>query len=167
MFHMKRRDFLVLSLSTTGWLLAQPVSQPPRQLSQNIYRTLQKVQHHIAPPLATNLVNINNLTDFLESTIYHHTYDRDIRAFVIEGAQKLLEREGEKLFTYDHVKMEKMLRMYEEEGFGSRWLSRIMILTLEGMLGDPVYGVNTGSIAWRALGEPTSYPQPKERYIFS
>jgi len=160
MFHMKRRDFLSFCVVTSGWLFASPHTPPP---PPHLCKTLQKVQLHIAPPLTSQRLNP---TDFLIQTLFHPTYDKDIRAFVIEGAMALYDLHGEGLFGYSPPQMEKILRTYEQEPQGSKWLGRMMILTLEAMLGDPIYGGNLGGEVWRGLGEPPPNPQPKVQYLY-
>jgi len=78
----------------------------------------------------------------------------------------LYDLHGEGLFGYSPPQMEKILRTYEQEPQGSKWLGRMMILTLEAMLGDPIYGGNIRGGVWSALGEPPPNPQPKVQYLY-
>jgi hypothetical protein len=103
--------------------------------------------------------------DFTEETIFHPTYDRDIRAFVIEGAQRLMKRENGKFLSYTAEQKEKALRAYEQTNHGRNWLSRIMILTMEAIFSDPVYGSNRNEAGWKSVESFGGKPRPKTRYI--
>ena len=98
-------------------------------------------------------------------TISHPTYDKDIRVFVIEGAQELESREKGKFTTLSEKEKERALRDYEKTHYGSTWLSRLMILTMEGMFSDPIYGSNVKEAGWKALGAYGGVPRPTMRYI--
>ncbi len=124
------------------------------------------VQAHLLPeetllPSARSVGAI----DFLEEAIFHPSYDKDIRRFVVEGAETLDKRTDGKFLRFTAKQKETALRTYEEESYGADWLSRIMTLTLEGMLGAPVYGANPKGIAWRALQTRGGEPQPEARYL--
>jgi hypothetical protein len=102
---------------------------------------------------------------FLKETITHASYDRDIRRFVIEGAQELEHRTQGKFLTMDDAQKEAALRSYEETRYGSNWLARIMTLTMEAIFSDPIYGSNIGPEGWKAVGSFGGSPRPRERYI--
>jgi hypothetical protein len=101
----------------------------------------------------------------LLETIIHSSYDKDIRQFVIEGAEELENREEGKFTALSEKEKERALRAYEETRYGSNWLSRIMTLTMEGMFSDPIYGSNVKEAGWKALGAYGGLPRPTTRYI--
>jgi len=133
---------------------------------QKIEPTIEAVQKHMFPdgsklPSALSM----NVTQFLFETITHKSYDKDIRAFVLEGAEELIKREKGRFVSMTDREKEKALRAYEETNYGSNWLSRIMTLTMEGIFSDPVYGSNTKEAGWKALHAYGGLPRPKTRYI--
>ena len=133
---------------------------------QEVRPTIAAVQEHMFPtgsklPSAKAM----NVTQFLFETITHKSFDKDIRAFVLEGAQELLSREKGGFTSMSHAEKEKALRAYEETNYGSSWLSRIMTLTMEGMFSDPIYGSNVNEAGWKALSAYGGFPRPKTRYI--
>ena len=95
----------------------------------------------------------------------HKSYDKDIRAFVIEGAEELMSREKGTFVSMTEAEKEKALRAYEETGYGSNWLSRIMTLTMEGLFSDPIYGSNVHEAGWKALGAYGGLPRATKRYV--
>nr|MBL0721384.1 gluconate 2-dehydrogenase subunit 3 family protein [Sulfurovaceae bacterium] len=101
----------------------------------------------------------------LISTINHQTFDKDIKEFVISGAKELISRENGQFINYNIEEKEIALRKFENTPKGSRWLSRIMILSMEALLSDPIYGGNIGESGWRALHINSGEPKPKSRYI--
>ena len=106
-----------------------------------------------------------NVTQFLFETIIHKSYDKDIRVFVLEGAEELINREDEQFTSMNAKEKEKVLREYEETNYGSNWLSRIMTITMEGLFSDPIYGSNIKESGWKALGSYGGMPRPASRYI--
>ncbi|MEA3456015.1 MAG: gluconate 2-dehydrogenase subunit 3 family protein [Campylobacterota bacterium] len=166
---MKRRKFLIigsivgLSCSLAGKNSRDAVLD---KSLKSIEKTIQSVQEHLFPegskiPSAKSM----NATQFLLETITHPTYDKDIRLFVIDGAEELKGREKGKFISYSGKEKERALRAYEETGYGSSWLSRIMTLTIEGIFSDPIYGSNVKEAGWKALGSYGGVPRPTVRYI--
>jgi len=164
---MKRRNFLI-----TGALVGlSPYIDANEWIEDNhtfkkVKKTIAAVQAHMFPersrlPSATQMYTIN----FTEETIFHPTYDRDIRAFVIEGAKTLIKRENGKFLSYTAEQKEKALRAYELTSQGRHWLSRIMILTMEAMFSDPIYGTNRNEAGWKSVKSFGGEPRPKTRYI--
>jgi len=165
---MQRRKFLIAGalLGLSGYAAGKNNSTPPNRSLKKVEKTIRAVQQHLFPegsqiPSAKSM----NVTQFLVETIMHPTYDKDIRAFVIEGAEELEIREKGKFVLLSDREKEKALRAYEETHYGSNWLSRIMTLTMEGIFSDPVYGSNTKEAGWKALHAYGGLPRPKMRYI--
>lgn len=133
---------------------------------KEIEATLFAVQQHMFPedsklPSADSM----HVTQFVFETITHKSYDRDIRAFVLEGAKELKKREKGRFIAMTAKEKENALRAYEETNYGSNWLSRILTLTMEGLFCDPIYGSNVKEAGWKALGAYGGFPRPKTRYM--
>ncbi|SFV58714.1 Tat (Twin-arginine translocation) pathway signal sequence domain protein [hydrothermal vent metagenome] len=162
---MQRRFFLSMcGVGATTMLMAtERVSRDV--LPKDISDVIRKVQRHMFPPDSLlPSADSSQITLFLEETLSHQTFDRDIRRFVINGAKELQEREGGRFLTYGDAQIEKALRSYEESSYGSNWLDRIMILSLEGLLSDPIYGGNAKESGWKALSTRGGDPRPTTRY---
>ncbi len=165
---MQRRDFLA-TLPLSGMALyatTSPHPHPDKKAFLKHKPLLAAVQAHMIPqtphfPSAKAMQSI----DFMEESIFHPSYDYEIRAFIIEGAALLYQREPHFL-SYTFQEKERALRAFEEDG-GEAWLSRILILTLEALLSDPIYGSNKKGYCWYALNTQGGEPRPKVRYIFS
>ena len=167
---MKRRFFLILG-SLVGLSPYIFGSGKKRYLAnetvKEVEKTIQAVQEHLFPegskiPSARAMA----ATPYLFDAIGDKRYDKDIRAFVIEGAKALELREKGRFAEFNEKEKERALREYEKTNYGSRWLGRIMTLTMEGMFGDPVYGSNIKKSGWRALHTKGGDPRPKTRYIY-
>lgn len=163
---MRRRSFFILGslLGLSQWVNAKPSTEFEKEFKR-VESTLRSVQEHMFPegsqlPSARSI----NASMFLYATISHKNYDKDIRAFVLEGAKELMDRE-EGFTTYSKDQKEKALRAYEETNYGRNWLSRMMTLTMEAMFSDPIYGSNTKEAGWKAVKSFGGYPRPKRRYI--
>lgn len=163
----KRRQFLIWGsiLGISPYLHAKSMQRYEKAFNQ-IEPTIAAVQEHMFPkgsklPSAKAM----NVTQFLFETVTHKSFDKDIRTFVLEGAEELVSREKGRFTAMTHSEKEKALRDYEETSYGSSWLSRIMTLTMEGMFCDPVYGSNVNEAGWKALNVYGGFPRPKTRYI--
>jgi len=164
---LKRRNFI---MATVGFglspYLQAKTTKPFEKKFIKVKALIASVQAHMFPnksmlPSAVAMKSV----DFLFETINHPSYDKDIRAFVVEGAEEFARLTHGKFLAMTHTEKEKALRDYEESSYGSSWLSRIMTLTMEGMFGNPIYGSNTNELGWKALGAFGGQPRPKKRYL--
>jgi len=164
---LERRNFLILG-SLLG--LSSQIHAKTSTAFEKDFRDLKPlfiaIQSHLFPeggllPSA----HFMKSTDFLFETMHHSSFDRDIKAFVLEGARELALREKGKFIAMNSSQKEKALRSFEETRYGKSWLSRMMTLTMEGMLSDPIYGANIDAAGWKALGHTASFPRPKEKYL--
>jgi len=164
---MQRRNFLILGslLGISPYIEAQE-SNAFSKAFEKVRPTIQAVQEHMFPsgskiPSAKEMQTIR----FLFETVAHKSYDKDIRAFVLEGAEELMEREKGKFVTMSAKEKERALRAFEETNYGRNWLSRIMTLTMEGLFSAPVYGANKNEAGWKALSAYGGEPKPEVRYV--
>lgn len=163
---IKRRQFLALGamLGLSPYVNAQTVSNYEKAFKE-VEGIIAAVQEHMFPegsklPSAKAM----NVTQFLFETVTHNSFDKDIRKFVLEGAEELLLREKD-FASMSAKDKEKALRAYEKTNYGSSWLSRMMTLTMEGMFSDPIYGSNVNEAGWKAINAYGGSPRPKTRYI--
>ena len=164
---MQRRHFLMLGslLGLTPYIQAKENSPFAKEF-EKVKATIQAVQEHMFPegskiPSAKEMYAVQ----FLFETVEHKSYDKDIRAFVLEGAQELIAREKGKFVTMSKLERAHALRAFEETNYGSNWLSRIMTLTMEGLFSAPVYGANSKEAGWKALSAYGGEPKPTVRYV--
>ena len=164
---MKRRNFLILGsiLGLSPYINAKELSDFDRSFKK-VKSTISAVQEHMFPkgskiPSASSM----HVTQFLFETITHKSYDKDIRVFVLEGAEELMKREKGQFISLSSKEKEKALRSFEKTNYGSNWLSRIMTITMEGIFSDPIYGSNIKESGWKALGSFGGLPRPASRYI--
>ena len=164
---MKRRDFLAAGiLGGTATLLSPEDFLVQKKFEKKHLILIEAVQGHMFPG-GNTLPGAGDFraTRFLEETVMHATYDKDIRSLVIRGAEKLEQREKGGFLKYDEQKKETALRAFEQTTLGSNWLNRIMILSLEALLSDPIYGGNFQMLGWKALQTKGGEPRPATRYI--
>ena len=164
---IKRRQFLIFSslFGLSPYLNAQELSEFEK-LFKEVKSTIAAVQAHMFPresklPSAEEM----NVIEFLFDTLTHKSFDKDIRAFVTEGAQEFISREKGLFLSMSVDEKEKALRAYEETNYGDSWLSRIMTLTIEGLFSDPIYGANVKESGWKALNTFGGQPRPDKRYL--
>lgn len=163
----KRRQFLVWSsiLGVSPYLPAKSMGTDEKAFKK-IEPTIAAVQEHMFPK-GSKLpsAKVMNVTQFLFETMMHKSFDKDIKAFVLEGATELEKREKGRFTSMTPQEKEIALRAYEETNYGRSWLSRIMTLTMEGMFSDPIYGSNINEIGWKSINAYGGSPRPKTRYI--
>ena len=164
---MIRRKFLILgsALGLSPYMQAKEISAFEK-IFVEVEPILIAVQEHMFPeggklPSARSM----NATAFLFETMMHKSFDKDIKAFVVEGAKELEKREKGRFLSMTQKEKEIALRDYEETNYGRSWLSRIMTLTMEGLFSDPIYGSNIKEAGWQALSSYGGFPRPKTRYI--
>jgi len=164
---MERRNFLLLGslLGVSPYIEVKAGSSFALSFKE-VEATIAAVQEHMFPEGST-LPSAKSMSvlQFLFDTVNHPSYDKDIRAFLLEGAKELISREKGTFVSMNSTEREKVLRAYEETSYGSNWLSRIMTLTMEGIFGDPVYGSNVKEAGWKALHAYGGMPRPKTRYV--
>jgi hypothetical protein len=163
---LKRRKFLMFStlLGFSSVLNAKNHTQLSKEF-KSVEETIDSVLTHLFPeeskfPSSKSM----RVASFLFHTISHKSYDKDVRDFVIEGAKELDSRENN-FIKLSHDEKEKALRAYEETNYGSAWLSRIMVIAIEGILSDPIYGSNVNQMGWRSLSAYVGSPRPKSKYL--
>jgi len=166
---LKRRSFLILGslLGLSPYVKAKSTTAFEKSFKE-VEETLAAVQEHMFPegsslPSAASM----KVTQFVFDAISHKSFDRDIKAFVLEGAQELVSREKGQFTSMTYMQREKALRAYEETNYGSSWLSRIITLTMEAMFSDPIYGSNVKEAGWKAVGNYGGFPRPKTKYMES
>ena len=164
---MKRRKFLILgsALGLAPYIQAKEISDFEKTFKK-VESTLSAVQEHLFPegskiPSAKSM----NATQFLFETMAHQSFDKDIKAFVLDGAKELEKREKGRFTSMSEQEKEKALRAYEETNYGRNWLSRMITLTMEGLFSDPIYGSNIKEAGWQAISSYGGFPRPKTRYI--
>lgn len=163
---IQRRAFLQWScfIALSSWLNAKEYSTIEKEFKE-LKPILRAVHSHMFP-LNSKLPSAEQMrtVSFLEQTLMHSSFDRDIRRFIIKGAKRLHKRERG-FVTYSHTQKEKALRAYEQTRFGKNWLNRMMTMGLEAMFSDPIYGSNIEQKGWRAIKSYGGYPRAKTRYL--
>ena len=164
---MKRRKFLILGsiFGLSPYVQAKEITTFEKKITE-VKPVIQAVQEHMFPsgsklPSAKSM----QVTAFLFATIAHKSFDKDIRAFVLEGAEELISREKGRFVRMNTEEKEKALRSYEKTNYGSSWLSRIMTLTMEGLFSDPVYGSNIQESGWKSVDAYGGFPRAKTKYL--
>jgi len=163
----QRRQFLIFSslVGLSSYIEAKNKTTFQKDF-EKIKPLISEVQEHMFPensklPSAKKMHAIT----FLYETIIHKSYDKDMRIFILKGAEKLNKRTKGKFLTMTISNKEQALRDYEETKYGSSWLSYLMVLTMEGMLSDPIYGSNIQQTGWKSLKTSGGEPRPLKKYL--
>ncbi len=176
---MDRRRFLVNSSSSLAAFSAPAIvhavipgnsgiaNTAVSQFSEADWTTIASVQNHLLPsePDAPGAVEINALTylhDYLSNPV---TDANDVR-FILSGSHLLQTFTRQNInstavFSELHSdQRETLLRQFEQQPEGRRWLVNILNYLLESLLTDPVYGGNPDGIGWQWLEHRAGEPRP-------
>lgn len=135
------------------------------------WQTLAAMQEHLLPgggerPSAASV----NATAYLYMTMNHKSFDFEVRDFILLGTQ-WVDQEARSLYglpfyRLEHDACEHICKiLLNEYGRGEAWLSTVISYTLEALLGDPVYGCNTGGKGWKWLEHIPGEPRPSKRFV--
>lgn len=164
---IERRFFLRLSsiLGVSVYLPAKQTHHFEKDFKE-ILPTIVGVQMHMFPKESKlSIQSAMHMTKFMADTLTHKSFDKDIRKFILEGAEVFMRREKVIFASLSVQKREEALRAYESTSYGKAWLSRILTMGLEGTLSDPLYGENREEKGWKALATFGGMPRPQRRYI--
>jgi len=162
-----RRSFLKLStfLGLSSFLGAN-ISKDEDKHLRLVLPTLVSVLMHMFPKESPLSLSSQEATErFLLGAIQEKSFDKDIREFIIKGAERMIALNKKTFLHMNTQEKEEALRAYEESSYGRTWLSRILVMGLEANLSDPIYGGNLNEQGWKALDSFAGMPRPKRRYI--
>ncbi len=164
---MKRRSFLIFGSALGLFTYFKLKKSDDFEVAfKKVKPTIEAVQEHMFPQNSKlPSADSKQVSLFLFETMSHSSFDKDIRAFVLEGASELEKRHDNHFTSLTAKEKEIALRAYEETSYGSAWLSQMMTLTLEALFSDPIYGINKNEKYWNEVGAYGGLPRPKQRYI--
>lgn len=165
--HSRRKFILWSSMMGTAFAMdSTPQSGQLMQRLNKVIDTIVSVQWHMFPLSSTDIdVWKYRYRLFIEKTLFETHFDADIRAFIIEGAEKLIAMQDKSFHLLSRLQKEDVLRKYEKSRYGSAWLSRILTLTMEAAFSDSVYGCNYTEEMWKFIESYGGYPRPKSEYL--
>ncbi|MCF6200800.1 MAG: gluconate 2-dehydrogenase subunit 3 family protein [Hydrogenimonas sp.] len=160
---MNRRDFFTVTVCSVA-AICHAENAPLRKI-EDAYETIFTVQRHFFPKgLEMPDADSFGASDYFKEAINHKSFDPDIRELLFKGAVKLQELAGGKFESLSFQKREDLLREFEKDEYGGYWLVQLMNITLEALLGDPIYGGNKNEAGWKSFTLKSGIPRPKERY---
>ena len=137
----------------------------PDGFTENDWVTIAAVQNHLFPsdPDAPGAVEINALT-YLHDYLSNPSTDPSEAEFILSGVhllQAFAQKNDHKSFIDLSIEQrEILLREFEQQTDGRRWLVNILNYVLESLLTDPVYGGNPDGIGWEWLEHRAGEPRP-------
>lgn len=180
---MDRRAFILRSGSTLA-AVATPALTPltasavvkagipqsrteiiPDGFTDKDWLTIAAVQNHLFPsePDAPGAVEINALS-YLHDFLSNPATDPDDVKFLLTGVhllQSFSQQNKQKDFIDLAIEQrELLLREFEQQSDGRRWLTNILNYVLEALLTDPVYGGNPDGVGWKWLEHRAGEPRP-------
>ncbi len=174
-----------LTMSTTGrraflqWVLGGVVSLPgigplvgcfwPRRLDASERAVLVAASSRILPSDGGPGAREAGVIEYIARALAGR-YHAGLRPLFSEGVRRLnrMARAGWRrpFVDLEPEEQDRILLHFEvgranEAAFdGSEFFHRLLELTLEGFLGDPVHGGNAGEVGWRSLGLSLGGPRP-------
>lgn len=168
------RRYFIKGIGATAILLQIPFwqscSQPEPVFKGVLPEEQQKILHsvlkHLFPktnlsPDIEQLHTENHINAYLTDPLI----DPDEQKYIINGIQWLDETAHELYKTgfvsLNHSQQIKTLENILQSSWGESWLSRLLTLTFESLLLDPIYQINTGEAGWQWLHHQPGLPRPK------
>lgn len=144
----------------------------PVGFSEQDWNTIAAVQNHLFPSehptdeqensvsKAPGALEINALS-YLHEYLSNPETDPSEVEFILSGVRLLQNFNNKSTFTELSIeRREELLREFEKQPDGKRWLANILNYLLEALLTDPVYGGNPGGIGWIWLEHRAGEPRP-------
>lgn len=143
-----------------------PPGVPARALDPALYATLAAVQDRLLPttPDAPGAASTNAI-GYLDAAMASPDVPQETKDLVRQGAAHV-DRSARwyrkaRFHELTALQQDAVLRGLERDiRIGIRWLRAMLVLTIEGFLGDPLHGGNRDEAAWRWLGHVPGVPRP-------
>lgn len=100
-------------------------------------------------------------TQYLINNIYHETFPKDDREFILQGA-KDFKGAFPKFLNSDNK--EQFIIKAQKNSYGNDWLTKLLEYGFEAMFSDPIYGGNKNEAIWKAVNHKAGLPRPKIKY---
>ena len=164
---IKRRKFLQYStLLGVNTSVHAKIGHKESEALEHVLPTIIAIEAHMFPPESpVPLPDTKKMKTFLRETLSHPSFDKDIRRFIIEGAEDFMKKEKKSFILMESEAREDALRHYEKSSYGQAWLSRILLMALEGLFSDPIYLANQNEDGWKALNSFAGMPRPERKYM--
>ena len=180
---MDRRTFLLTTGATVS-VVSSPVFTPLKaaafngfdggvkpqkhlltDFNKHHWSTIAAVQNHLFPteshaPGAAEINATTYLHDYLSNPFTDPMDAKFIHQGVIKLDQLATTETRYQFIELATEKREQILRQYEQQSEGRRWLITVLNYILEALLTDPVYGGNTNRIGWKWLEHRAGEPRP-------
>jgi len=125
---------------------------------------IQRVLNILFPstpgPSVEDIKVINLLNDYLSDP----NTDPEEQQSIIKGIEWINEiSQNSYMVDFSNLtkeKQEKVLQKILQKPWGERWVSKLLTLTFEALLLDPIYGINTHEAGWKYLNHIPGKPRP-------
>jgi len=101
-----------------------------------------------------------NAIEYLKFVASDDSFDKEDLKLLKKGAFILKEKFSYK-FDLSFDEKEKILRSFEKNDIGAKWLERVLNYTLEALFSDPIYHGNENEIGWKSFRFTPGIPRPK------
>jgi len=174
---MHRRRF-IKAIGATVVLIHLPVYQSCQSkitqesiLSETEQLTLQKVLDILFPPEPqTPSTSQINSPEHINRYLNDPNIDPDEQQFVMDGLQWLdetaTEKHQKKFLALSPANQIEIISIIQKESWGASWLSKLLTLTFESLLLDPIYKVNIREIGWQWLHHQPGLPRPVKQNAY-
>jgi len=113
-------------------------------------------------PTVEQLNTLNHIQNYLSDK----NIDPDEQKFLINGAQWLdetaQENYKESFLDLSSKQQKEIIAKIVKESWGESWLSKLLTLTFESLLLDPIYEVNIKEAGWQWLHHQPGQPRPQK-----
>lgn len=136
----------------------KPLTLTHRSFTDDEFATLQAAVDRLLPRDADPGALDANVPEYIDRMLQSSQLPRERQNFAPGLAA--LDRRAQRMFKMPFAKatpaqQDELLAIFKdspEDSGEARWYEMLLMLTLEGFLGDPSYGGNKGEVGWRLIG---------------
>jgi gluconate 2-dehydrogenase gamma chain len=166
--HFKRRSFLLGSASLSLFTLACQGHEFESQAFLSLkepFRTLHILQYHLWPdskeaPTLKNLGALGYLKVLFENDDFTPSTAHYLKKGVVWIDEESHDIYKKPFFQLSFKQRETLLERINQTPWGEGVLYSLLVVTLETLMSDPIYGGNKDQLGWEFLNHTAGFPRP-------
>ena len=128
--------------------------------------TIDVVQNDLFPKAKELDINTSN---YISIILHHSRVTQEDKLFLKNGVKWLnetaVEMYGASYTKLSSSKRQEVLSAISKTQWGESWMYNMMTYIFEAMLGDPIYGGNSGEAGWKWLAFSGGEPRPQKAFL--
>ncbi len=140
-------------------------------LSENQFLVVRQIQDHLFPedgngPGALTVNADRYLLWVLKDPLLNPKEAEYIIKYLDKYRNVCKDTHNKEFTQLSHADQAVFIKAISKEGWGRRWMSRLLTLIFEALLLDPVYGGNPDGVGWKWLNHDPGLPRPNDSNVY-